>query len=309
MTQHLQSLQEQVDGLYTNMAALQQKAELQRTSSVGPLDPQIAYQTQSPDEVRVKQRLAPHFSGPTSSAYDFDVANPSLQSMGIKQPGYGTGEAATGRGGSVPNIGSPSISNIPQQNVNPCKDPLLSLTQDEVLRLCHIYDEEIASSAPMLDMDEIIKKAKTLFTFVDSLRRVGFLQKSVEKGESFSDDETLILKMILATALAVEHGGQSEAGSALFENVRRLTNLQDRLGNPASIKYLQLLTITVRSVTAPMPLRWSSADNLFCRDNTIYILTRKLKPTESLVSQHVHALRWVSIVAKSWPKPSPPKRS
>ena len=245
ISDHLRSLQEQVDGLYTNLAALQQKTQLQRTSPVAALDPQIAYPNTSPSDVRVKSRPTPQFSGPTSSAYDFDVANNSLQSMGINQPGYGTEDTHPGQDAAMANTAPPHINNIPQQSVNPVRDPLLSLSQDEVMRLCKVYDEEIVISAPMLDMDEIIKKAKTLFTFMDSMRRVGFLQKSVEQGESFADDETLILKMILATALTVENGGQSETGRALFENVRRLTNLQDRLGNPASIKYLQLLTITV----------------------------------------------------------------
>ena len=249
MSQHLQSLQEQVDGLYTNLASAHHKVDAHSASPAAPLDPQIAYQSQGlSDEVPIKSRRTPQFSGPTTTAYDFNVANNSLQSMGINHSGYGTEDTHHGHEVVMASTGSPQISNIQQQNVNPVKDPLVSLSQDEVLRLCSLYDEEIASSAPMIDMNEVINKAKTLCTFIDSMRKVGFLQKGIEQGESFSDDETLILKMILATALTVQHGGQTDISRALFENVRRITNLQDRLGNPASIKYLQLLTITVRSL-------------------------------------------------------------
>ena len=256
MSQQLETLQEQVNGLYSNITALQQKVEIQHRSSasVGALDPQIAYQAQPPSEVRVKTQSTPHpphFSGPTSTVYDFDVANNSLQSMGIKQPGYGADDATNGHDTAMvvsAHGSSPSVGNIvvQQQEVgNSGKDPLVSLSQEEVLRLCKVYDEEVATTAPLLDMEEVTKKAKTLYNFMDSMRRIGFLQKGISQGESFRDDETLILKMVLAVALTVENGGQNDMGRAIFEHVRHITNMQDRLGAPASVKYLQLLTITV----------------------------------------------------------------
>lgn len=249
MTQQLQTLQEQVETLFSGLSALQQKyssdVNQPRNSSVGPLDPQIAYQGQPSPEATSKQ-LRRQFSGPTSSAYDFDIANNSLQSMGINQPNYGSDDVATGQDHPMGNTSSSPVPNIPQQMVNPVKDPLVRLTQEEALRLCKIYDEEIATSAPMLDMDAITAKAKTMYSFLETMKRIGFLQKSVEQGESFGDDETLVLKMILATASTVENGGQSEIGRALFENVRRISNLQDRLGRPANVKNLQILAVTVR---------------------------------------------------------------
>ena len=245
MSQHLQSLQEQVDGLYADLSSFQHKTEAQRTTPAAPIDPQLAYQGHNFSDVPIKSRPTPQFSGPTSPAYDINVANNSLQSVGLNQTSYGTDERHSSQEGIMTDTESPHFNNIPQQNVNPVKDPLLSLTQDEVMRLCKVYDEEIASTAPLLDMGEVTNKARTLFTFMESMRKVGFLQKSIEQGESFSDEETLILKMILATALTIESGGQSDLGRALFENVRRLANLQDRLGSAASLKYLQLLTITV----------------------------------------------------------------
>jgi hypothetical protein len=249
ITDKLSSLQEQVEDLFANLNALQSKANaeatLARTSSVGPLDPQISYQGQASPHAPPK-RLHPQFPGPASSAYDFNVANNSLQSMGINQPSYVVDEGPNGQEIVIANTASPAMSNVPQQSVNSLKDPLLRIGLEEALRLCRFYDEEIGTTAPILDMEFIITKVRTMYSFMDSMRRLAFLQKGVEQGDSFADDETLILKMILATASTVENGGQSEIGQAIFENVRRHNNIQDRLGQPATIKTLQILTITVR---------------------------------------------------------------
>ena len=99
---------------------------------------------------------------------------------------------------------------------------------------------------PILDIQKTMNKAKTLFTFLDSMKRVGFLKSEIENGDSLDDDETLVLKMILACALTIEGNGESELGKRLFENVRRISNMQDRLGKPATIRGLQILFLTAQ---------------------------------------------------------------
>ena len=251
MSAQIQSLQEQVESLYQSLNALQgrpgsgSRPSFQPRNSVGPLDPQIAFQHHSPPDNRAKSSLRPRFSGPTSSAFDFHVANNSLQTMGITQPEYPTEETTSLHEGPNTRSPPPQISPTSAQNVNPLKDPLWSLNQDEALRLCNLYEEEVGIMYPMLDMDKIMSKAKTLFNFLDSMKRVGFLEKEIEQGDSLDDDETMILKMILATALVVESTGRSELGRSLWENVRRISNSQDRLGRPATIRTLQILVVTV----------------------------------------------------------------
>ena len=165
--------------------------------------------------------------------------------MGITQPEYAAEESTSVHEGPNTRSPPPQTSPTPQQNVNPLKDPLWSLTQDEALRLCTLYEEEVGIMYPMLNMDKIMSKAKTLFNFLDSMRRVRFLEDEIEQGDSLDDDETMLLKMILATALVVESSGQSDLGRSLWDNVRRISNSQDRLGHPASVKTLQILVVTV----------------------------------------------------------------
>lgn len=170
--------------------------------------------------------------------------------MGITQPEY-SAEEATAHEGPHTRSPPPQMSPTPQQNVNPLKDPLWSLSQDEVLRLCSMYEEEVGIMYPMLDMDQVMDKAKKLFEFLKSIKRTGLLKEQIEKGDSLDDDETMILKMILATALVVESNGQSVLGQNLWENVRRISNSQNRLGRPATIKILQILVVTVSSRPTP----------------------------------------------------------
>ena len=251
MSAHIQSLQDQVNNLYHTLNTLQgrfnpgSRSNYQSSGSVGPLDPQIAFQHQPSPESHVKPPSRQRFSGPTSSAYDFSVANSSLQTMGITQPEYAAEETTSVQEGPHTRSPPPQSSPTPQQRVNPLKDPLWSLNREEALRLCHLYEEEIGIMYPMLDMNRIMSKAETLFKFLDSMRRVGFLEKEIEAGDQLDDDETMILKMILATAMVVESSGQSELGQSLWENVRRISNSQDRLGQTASVTTLKILVVTV----------------------------------------------------------------
>ena len=244
MSSHIQKLQDQVDDLFASFNSLQRDTGLNggfpRTSSVGPVDPQIAFQQQSPPQPISRPRPRQRFSGPTSSAFDFEVAKTSLQTMGITQPEY---DDTPGRQVT----GSPTELNATTMNqtVSHVKDPLWSVNQEEALRLCRLYQEEVGSMYPMLNIEKTLVKAKTMFHFLDSMRRVGLLRTEIEQGDSLDDEDTLVLKMILATALTIESGGHTDLGRSLFENVRRITNTQDRLGRPASIKSLQILVITV----------------------------------------------------------------
>ena len=247
MSSQIQKLQEQVDGLLANFNNLQRDLSLngafQRTSSVGPLDPQIAFQHQSSPQPMSKPRPRQRYSVPATSAFDFEVTNTSMQAMGIPQPGYEEMASIQGRqmaGSPIERVGS-----VTAQQVNSVKDPLWSLNQEEASRLCRVYQEEVGSMYPMLNIEKTLVKAKTMFHFLDSMRRVGLLREEIEQGDSLDDEDTLVLKMILATALTIETGGHTDLGRSLFENVRRITNSQDRMGHPATIKSLQILVITV----------------------------------------------------------------
>lgn len=123
------------------------------------------------------------------------------------------------------------------------KDPIWSIGKDEAVRLCRVYDEEIGIMYPMLDMDQIVMKAEKLFTFTEAATKTGLIDRSIPSADSMHGPEVDTLKMILATALILEGGGQSDLGSALFDTVK--ASCESKLGETPDIGGLRLLVIMV----------------------------------------------------------------
>ena len=248
MSTHLEALQKQVDTLYATLNTFQKQdghpAALEnyhRAPSVGLLDPQIAFQSQQSPRAEASQAQSQPYSGPTSSAYFLEYANTSLDNMDLAESRYQSEEMSAAK----PPAKTPPlhVAPVPEQPVSIAKDPLWCLTHDEALRLCRVYADEMGLMYPILDIQKMMNKVKTLFRFLDSIRRVGLMKRESERGDSFNDEETLVLKMVLAAAATVEGNGQSELGERLFENVRRIMNMEDRLGKPATVKGLKLLVV------------------------------------------------------------------
>jgi len=183
----------------------------------------------------------PRFQGPTSSAFNFDVAKSSLQTMGITRPEDGVDEGIATRDGTP--LESPCPTSSAAMPAHPSKDPLWLLNKDETVRLCRVYDEEMGIMYPMLDIDKIIRHAIMLFTFIESAARTGLVQRSLPGADNLDDDDTRLLKMILAAALIVEGSGQSELGRRLFETVREYA--ESSLWGPVNINQLRLLVLVV----------------------------------------------------------------
>lgn len=129
----------------------------------------------------------------------------------------------------------------------PTTDYLWSIGIDEAVRLCRFYDDEVGMMYPTFDMETVIRKARSLLTFMDSAARTGLVNRARPGADAVVNDDTNILRMILATALTVEEGGQSEQGRILFESVRGA--YESRLWEPADIKGLTLLVIVVCSIS------------------------------------------------------------
>lgn len=254
MNAHIQSLQDQVDNLYSNLTSLRNGPE-----SVLPPQDSDNYSRQEPtshsnprlsfhDTTTTSRSRARHppFQGPTSSAFNFDVAKSSLQTMGITAPEDLVDEGVMAYENPVT---PPQQHQAPVASMSmlPNKDYLWSIGIDEAIRLCRFYDEEIGIMYPMFDMEVVIDKAKSLLTFMDSAARTGLVNRARPGADAVVDDDTNILRMILATALTVEEGGQSEQGRLLFESVRGA--YESRLWEPADIKGLTLLVIVVCSVS------------------------------------------------------------
>lgn len=162
--------------------------------------------------------------------------------MGITRAEDGVDEGIATRDGTP--LDSPCPPSGAAMAAHPSKDPLWLLSKDEAVRLCRVYDEEMGIMYPILDLDKIIRHAIMLFAFIESAARTGLVQRSFPGADNLDDDDTRLLKMVLATALTVEGSGQSELGRRLFETVRQYA--ESSLWGPVNVNQLKLLVLVVR---------------------------------------------------------------
>ncbi|KAI9801953.1 MAG: hypothetical protein M1825_003008 [Sarcosagium campestre] len=192
---------------------------------------------ESPNNIRgtVNPKL-PHFRGPTSSAFSFDVAKSSLKKMGI------TGEDETVDDPLAMRHTPPAVSPRITKELHPSKDALWAMSKTDALRLLGVFEDEMGIMYPFLDMAKLARHVNLLFTFMEAALRTGFAQFDLPGADEVRDDDTNILKAVLAAALMVEGSGQSDLGTRLFENVKNAAE-QKIWDLGVTLKGLELLTI------------------------------------------------------------------
>ncbi len=259
MNVNIQSLQAQVDSLYSTLTALrppQESNSLQhhhehrsyRQPSLTRSASQPSYQNSiSPSQPRGKH---PRFQGPTSSKFNFDVANSSLQTMGITD-GDIRDKGELNSEEPPLNSPTPNQSGVTSIVAPPLPDdPIWKIGKEEAIRLCIVYEEEIGITCPMFEIDTFITKANIFSTFSERAARTGLLPLSTSGLDSLDTDDIDILKLIYANTLAVEGYGLSELGCMLFYSVRE--TCQNKLWEPVDPKGLILLVLVVGVGTFPL---------------------------------------------------------
>ncbi|KAL1985955.1 hypothetical protein VTN96DRAFT_7220 [Rasamsonia emersonii] len=251
MKQQLSTLQEQVNTLFAHLNELNaQKQSLEAlTFEPFPADGSRpgslpGAQPLPPAAARPRAKH-PRFHGPTSSAFNFDVARSSLQNMGIAPTEDVIHDDLTTA--HVTPAGSPppqlprQMPPAPVTPIHPSKDPIWAIKREECIRLCRVYEEEIGIMYPIFDIEKVINHTNLLYTFLEAATRTGFAQRGLPGADCLQDDDTINLKMILATTLMLEGNGQSELGRQLFENVKPI--FHQKLLEPVDIKSIQLFTM------------------------------------------------------------------
>lgn len=237
---HIASLQQQVDVLFANLNSLRQH------HSVSNENPEATYPASDNGAIqadREQQSIAtpsrqrksfPRFHGPTSSAYGFEVANSTLQTMGITQEST-IDEVA------IPSDRTATASPVGTVYPHPSEDPLWSMSREEGIRLCRVYEEEIGMMYPLFDIQVIIGHLNMLWTSLESTLRVRL--GHIPGAHIMDDDDTNLVKMILATALVLEGNGQSDQGQKMFESLRPAVTA--KFWGPTNLKGLSLICIAV----------------------------------------------------------------
>lgn len=241
MKSQLTTLQEQVNSLFSNLNELRSQKP---SFDSPPFDPDGSHSifTPMPSGMPKPRSRHPRFHGPTSSAFNFDVARSSLQSMGIHPPEDGmpddlTTAHVTPADSPPPNLG-PAVPAI-----HPAKDPIWTIRREEAVRLCKVYEEEIGIMYPVVDINAVTSQANLLYTFMEAATRTGFAQRGLPGADSLHDDSSILLKVILATTLVVEGGGKSDIGHRLYLSVKPV--IESKLWEPHDIKNIQLFAIVV----------------------------------------------------------------
>lgn len=135
--------------------------------------------------------------------------------------------------------------------IHPSKDPIWSIKRDEALRLCRVYEEEIGIMYPLVDIGKVTDQVNLLYTFVEAAMRTGFAQRGLPGSDGLQDDQTNLLKMILATTLIVEGSGQSDLGQRLYLSIKPI--IESKLWEPLDIKTIQLYGMVVSIIMFSIP--------------------------------------------------------
>lgn len=272
MSAHIGSLQEQVNGLYHEMNNLRTQLGSipmsQTPQQQLPVDPLLQSPFERPNYsgsqatpgAAPKPAMSPgttrprsqfqsenqtRFRGPTSNVFNFDVAQSSLQTMGITSQNEG-GEVEGASGGPATREQSPD-SVIParqmRQDWHADKDPIWTISQEEALRLCGVFEDEMGLMYPFLDIAKLMAYTQKLYRFMEAAHRSGLMQQGFAGADTIDDDDTNILKMVIACSLTVEGSGRSDLGRRMFDYVHpAIENLL--LGN-VNTKGIRLLILTV----------------------------------------------------------------
>lgn len=253
MRDHITSLQEQVNDLYASLNELRNRSD---ASYVAALDPQFSQDGSSrsmsmsasrtlPPLISPKRpsKGLPQFHGPTSTLYGLDVAKSSLQTMGITHNLIEEGLGSADR--------SRAASPVPPLPPHPSKDPLWLIDYNEVVRILRVYEEEIGIMYPVVDTDKVLQHANALYKFIGASLRTGLGQPGLPGADTFDDEETTILKMLLGITLTVEGHGRSELGQRFFDAAKPATDL--KLVTSIDLRSVVLVVLTVGTL-ARMPI-------------------------------------------------------
>ncbi|KAK5054436.1 hypothetical protein LTR84_001326 [Exophiala bonariae] len=245
MRDHITSLQEQVNDLYASLNELRNRPD---TSYVGALDPQFSQEGSTRSmSISVPRTLPPlispkrpskglpQFHGPTSTLYGLDVAKSSLQTMGITHNMVDEGLGSADRSRAA----SPIPTSLPP---HPSKDPLWLIDYNEVARILRVYEEEIGIMYPVIDAEKVLQHAQSLYKFIGASLRTGLGQPGLPGADTFDDEETTILKMLLGITLTVEGHGRSELGQRFFDAAKPATDL--KLVTSIDLKSVILVVLT-----------------------------------------------------------------
>ena len=238
MKDHIVNLQDQVNALFASMSNSRVQSPMSALAQTYPQRSSTPSQASRPISFSSIRTKPPPLHGPISATYGLDVAKHSLASMGITTENGIEGVSSDQL--SPDRVIDPELT----ASVHANKDPIWSIQREEALRLLRAYDEEIGVTYPMLDMELVIRHANLLWTFMEAALRSDLIPSFPTPGaDALDDEETNIMKMVLANMLTFEGNGFSDLGDRLFRSVEPF--LERKLWQPADPKGIKLIALAV----------------------------------------------------------------
>ncbi|KAK1969806.1 hypothetical protein LY78DRAFT_653673 [Colletotrichum sublineola] len=236
--QTLQNLKDQVASLQGGLDLLRRQSQQPSEMQPNPLQSEIpltfeqASSTPPINSQSVASALPPNpaiadvesssegGSCQPSASYTFNI---SLARTHLRALGIGTTDVDPGGvSASVnpPRPPSPSMQTAFGLDVGSI-DPLWLINEEEAVRLCNVYEEEIGIQYPFLDIPWLFIQVRNLYRAMNSGSRLGFAFAAIPGPTVIDPQDLSLVKMVLSTALTVEAGGPSQLGKSLFLDVRK----------------------------------------------------------------------------------------
>lgn len=96
---------------------------------------------------------------------------------------------------------------------------------------------------PILPLAEITRHTDRVYTFMETAARNRLVLTAAPGADAIDDDDTNLLKLVLATSMVIEGLGRSEMGNRLYEFVQ--PTVDALLLGHAGIKGVRMLALTV----------------------------------------------------------------
>ena len=190
-------------------------------------------------EVKGKRRGRPRYVGHTSSAFSFGVAKSSLRSMGMDADVENVDD------GMRSDLTTPSNTPRPfERALNPI-DTMSFISITEANRLIDVYEEEVGTLYPFLNVEELKLHINRHYTFA-----LPVSNQSVSVSRSSEEEKTLeaydlhLIRMAMAIASVIEGCGHSDLSTRLVDEVQSFIE-QGICMVPAHLRGLQVLTLMV----------------------------------------------------------------
>lgn len=242
MSGQIAALQGQVDALFASMNTLRADLATQQPA----IDPYLQGQSIVPPEPIASPGVAPRrksmsrrptFRGPTSLEFNLGVAKNHLENMGI---------APAGVEDDVIRDESPGPDGLGDVPLHVSKDPIWHIDRDEAMRLIHLYQDDMHTMYPLVSIPELTAYVNKLFTFMEAAQRTGLMMRALPGADAIDDEETNVLKLVMAIAMVLEGSGRSDLGRTMYAYVQ--PSVDALLLGDTGLRSVQLLALTVRLI-------------------------------------------------------------